>query len=1557
MNMIRRLASVVAAMFAGVAFGATDSVYEVDNGWGSVDKIYYNSKGDVERGEWTSQFNKAFELAQNEGVPLMVFWGNDGCGHCAALESEMSGSTFTKWQKEYGIYMTFNIGGYSGPAGRDPDVWDAKSAAFDASGEFPYIGVWWVDSKGEMKQLGTFTGNGLSADNVISKVKSMLKGYSPNKGGRFAVPYKDETDGHRYEAFVSAEVAATVKIPLIRDEKDANSTGEDTIVISGPDGKQMSKKTITWAKGDVKKTLSVSIPAGTFSKAGQKIRAVINGKSSNDDVYKTIIFAVDDANTVTNPDYEGCKAFGRWTMDLKAAKAYAEANDGLVLVSVQGSQWCPDCANVERNFLSLEKDGKNRFQTWAKEKKLALVSIDIPNFDAAKVECKSPCLLKADPYSKALARASEYPASGASEDDLTPIMRSGLGYLTRNGISESQAEETLKRNWNLARKNTSAGGFHRPEDGNVNRTGVPIFVLLRKEGTVAARLTRMAAESPMKADQKNFDNYLKRFEEMMTIAANDATEIENNYLSADSIDVTIGGSAKGQISNTDTQDSFRFIGVGGNTRVKATISGSSNAKVLAQFVFKDADGNIDEREPKEVVISEGATVSADFTKSGKCFLIVKAADITSEDFKLESSTSQHFTDFTVTAEQALAIPQEAKTELLVSGESTKIKVVSGQKYRITGLGETDASKLEKTGDNIYTARVSDFVTVPVAKSGTTIAYQTWNPGKVAFASATDTIQESAGSWKVKVTRSGASGDCTVRVRLNLAKTDYFYDWEEKTLPRFDVNGKWPFEYVDLLWKDGDKATKTVTVNLDGTIALLKKYYGDGQIVFDLEAIGTAELGSTTCYTLKVKEDQNPTPSTIALAKANPGIILTRKVYARESSTVKLRITRDGSYSAGHVQLDSSSSSVKIVGDGYSPDTGILAWADRDDDDRVLEVSNLPKGGSSVKIAISPSEIADVAKWFKVDSDAKYVKIMSIADDAPEFESTSVSLTVARYVSVSDTIAFNPSYIKGGTLGVDRLSGALPDGLTAKVVDGKLTFAGAATAKQQSYTVYFQPTETLNGKKVVGIPIKITIKVIDPVKINPKHETYGMYSNPAVAKNRLLNGLMVFARSKPSRLAGTIRIYIPASGKISAKYMCQGGTIAFSASNWSEILTKSRTLSFGTIPAGTLVSHPLLTTDKTGYGLYLYVMPDGRVAIDVMDPNYKDEDCDLGAYSDGKVWSADNSADAWRGIYNATLVPGGTEYYPGEGAKYKQLSGSINQPANKEAYAPHGSGYISFTMTDDDDCNAGKMLWAGQLPGGQKVSGSVVLTRGLKGWIGRTGYAYVPIYYKTSTDRFSVVAEIQKDAARRGLSRVLIGSPDFAAKEIADMPLGFWKHAEKTSGAKTTFSMDLHLFGSYYDPKKSLLKCCEESFADPEQILKIDNVEKAGYDPDLEERGSMKVIMPLNIDVGEDDISITSKSNPKDVTLSFNRETGLITGTFQLDYKFRDGTQSSTKAYWRGVLLTGWGEECACGDGIASGVYLPFICGGYYFNDKVPYANGSETITVKGGGFAFSGERD
>ena len=148
------------------------------------------------------------------------------------------------------------------------------------------------------------------------------------------------------------------------------------------------------------------------------------------------------------------------------------------------------------------------------------------NFTNTAGDYASPTLLSRKAYSTTLARNTytnkvgkeatptkstlnksifpkETPAlSGADELLLEAKMRSGLGYLTRKNVSDTEAAEVLERNHKLVRDMTANGGFNRIEDNKPNRTGVPIFVLLRKNGTVAGRFTKFATTSPMRYDTK-----------------------------------------------------------------------------------------------------------------------------------------------------------------------------------------------------------------------------------------------------------------------------------------------------------------------------------------------------------------------------------------------------------------------------------------------------------------------------------------------------------------------------------------------------------------------------------------------------------------------------------------------------------------------------------------------------------------------------------------------------------------------------------------------------------------------------------------------------------------------------------------------------------------------------------------------------------------------------------------------------------------------------------------------------------------------------------------------
>ena len=98
-EMLKKVVVCLAAMAGLTVIAATDSVFENSKGA----KIPYNSKGAIVRGEWTSQLDKAMKQALEEDVPVLVFWANNGCGHCAATEVELCTKTFTNWQKKYQI--------------------------------------------------------------------------------------------------------------------------------------------------------------------------------------------------------------------------------------------------------------------------------------------------------------------------------------------------------------------------------------------------------------------------------------------------------------------------------------------------------------------------------------------------------------------------------------------------------------------------------------------------------------------------------------------------------------------------------------------------------------------------------------------------------------------------------------------------------------------------------------------------------------------------------------------------------------------------------------------------------------------------------------------------------------------------------------------------------------------------------------------------------------------------------------------------------------------------------------------------------------------------------------------------------------------------------------------------------------------------------------------------------------------------------------------------------------------------------------------------------------
>ena len=604
---------------------------------------------------------KAQALAEAEHVPLVVVWSEEQCPHCNSLITQMNAAkddvaAFLSTNRAVFTFFKADTldDGVPSPSYTPKVVYDAyRFATFTCKGgvPFPIFGFYYKKADGSVVTGGT--PYGVETDRAWSDFKRLyLKWLEDNGvhldylGGEFAA---SGTAYDRYEAEAATE---WVDVELVRDEADAVGGAPNLLVASWPDG-TASTNAHEWAKGETSAVIRMEIPEGKFSLGECAVLSLYgNGGAAHS---TNAIYFVDKENSNDNPLWIGERtaeslSFGEWTMDLDAATNKVAAFDGAAytLVSVQGSQWCPDCGNADRNFMDIEDgEGRNRLRVWAASNNVALVAIDIPNYNGPTVtDCATPSLLSRDAYAVAIARAREWPASGADPALTNRMLRSGRAYLSRKMVSAADSDAARVRNHFLVSTNTPFGGFHRPEDSNKNRTGVPIFVLLRKDGTVAARMTRFASVAPMAAEREKWGDYIKRFDEMLAIASSEAGEIENNHWTTTAETLTNAAPVSATVSHCDTADWYELGGVRARSVVRLALSGgSSNVVTLAIAVAKDgsfktvasAKGPID-----------GLDLMAELPVGARWFAGVTCAN-TADGFEVGSASST-FAGYSLSAE-------------------------------------------------------------------------------------------------------------------------------------------------------------------------------------------------------------------------------------------------------------------------------------------------------------------------------------------------------------------------------------------------------------------------------------------------------------------------------------------------------------------------------------------------------------------------------------------------------------------------------------------------------------------------------------------------------------------------------------------------------------------------------------------------------------------------------------------------------------------------------------------------------------------------------------------
>ena len=1479
------------------------------------------SSGPVTPGEWNTDWQACLALAREEGTPIMAVWGTTGCHFCQIFDGIIEKEYFVDWSKEKGLIMAYVKA--SGWSGEVPWI-TGKGTKRQISGG-PGVHIYWEKNgtvladeifMGRISKIGGSTGEAL-----VAKIMAILgdwEGYSGAKyaGGSFAF---EETEGNRLEA----EAGTTeVSFELTRDEKAAEVATNNLVTLLGPDGAEVSTQSVEWEEGETSKTVTVDISEVNFTKDGDQAALVIKDADGTEQATNHVTYVSE--NSVGNPLWIGERtgsssnlggkprlgavasqplAFGEWTMDIDTAKsmvANAEG-DAYTLVAVEGNLWCHDCANTTRNFLNAKDGGgNNRFAQWAVSKQVALVVLDIPNFNTNSMVCASPTLLSRDAYTTTLAFEApsqglyDVSKGGAPESLTKPMLRSGLGYLTRKGVSDDEAANILERNWRLVSTDTAEGGFNRPEDKPKRqfRTGVPIFVLLRKDGTVAARFTRFAEVSPM-ADL-NWDNAIKRFDEMLEIAkAKEGEEhhddIENNDASTTTLSFKAnGGSASGEICTADIQDVFKLEGVGGNALQKVVVTGACDAVVSVQFMKLDAEGrSAPVGEAAAGKLSDGIALEQIFEESGDFFVKVSGGDIASGSFKVDNAADGNFAAFGISG-TVVFVPQEARATGSAADDrdTVTMRLEKDGFYRLVGVDTTRIESLlepfsDEANCKFFKALAGGDVEIPLFYgNGGDITYQKWVPGKIGFTLATKSVTESVGDVIVELGRAdGKSGDVTVRVSL---------DEEATTLYNSEDEARFVFEPVEFTWSDGSDGKTNVTIKvLDD-----KRFDGVGDVALKLELLNDENgdtVLTTTNFVLTVSEDDKQSAGKVAFTGADPFFSKKGAVYAKEGKGATIyaeRVEASDGYVTAQIKPSSADIAVEVAGVA----TNVLVWANHKSDAQEIKVTGLAAGKTATLTIEKPTD------GLKVLTASNKVTIVSVADDAPEFETPAASATLYRYVSSSNVYPVTCS--DGAKLTFTKLSGTLPAGLKANYdeTENALAVVGAPTAKPGVYPVVFQVTEQVGSKKTPGLTLELTITIVDPTVSVPGSDV--PFNAAIVAQNGKARTIKDIAMLDVAgkRLAGVLTVTIPAKGNVSAKYTCSTGSVSFSAKSWSGF------------DAGTKDLSAVLGSTKKGYSLTLVAADDGSLDLEMVDPNFADP---LVGESGGTVWSKTDSAEAKKGYYTIALTSEGVAEV-------------------REGVAPRGYGYLTLKMDKASDWNAGKVKWAGMLPNGTAVSGDSTLAKS------ECEALDLPIFKRTATDELAILLNV---------CDIVTESTEAEA---------FWRHTDKVS--ELCYEVEFNAYGGHYVTTNSLSEAFAVGYpgvSAPTLKFDIDGLlgRVAG--------GTPSEVTEVPVTITDAKLSVPPASdknnNPQGASLTLARSTGIVKGSFKLPYTTEAGVAKTLTAKYQGVLILGWGIGCGCDrpDDEQLPAVLPFVVGSFFVDDAETVNDGKsdKSVKVKRGGSA------
>ena len=541
-------------------------------------------------GVWCGNYPAAKAYAEANDLPLIMVWGQNGCNHCEALRDALAGET--AWVK--GVQAVFLMGEVTKYG---LEQYSQNSGAVDFAGgdyykdpdyvsNMPAVRFYWKDRKAVRfsGRSGTMYWKDDPSQSLAVQFKRSVEKFLSEVvvNASYATFPMGDNPCDRLEAVVGT--TAFVDVPLVRTNETAVSAMCSVTFVCGSATKT---ENVMWSADETMKFVRYEIPAALS--VGGKVSLTLKDFDGTVLAERSIWGVGTVENSPKNPYWFGEKtadslAWGEWTMDLSAVtnkvRAWNAAHAGeraYAMVFVGGSCWCPDCAMAEENFFS-----KQAFKDWAVANRVVFGVLDIPN--DPQPAGAFPSQLRYESYRTSDAYVS---LRGSAPTNELQRYQSGAGYLSRHSVPWTgngglNATDIAARNAFLMGHDTRHDGLNRPERENKSRTGVPVLILLRDDGTVAARWNRFSDVGPVAYS----DGYLRRFEEMMAQIDPQTMEEDDDDRSTTARTISSGDSVAASVSSVDQADVYRITGAAENEVMRFRVSGDD--RTLAVSVIDGA---------------------------------------------------------------------------------------------------------------------------------------------------------------------------------------------------------------------------------------------------------------------------------------------------------------------------------------------------------------------------------------------------------------------------------------------------------------------------------------------------------------------------------------------------------------------------------------------------------------------------------------------------------------------------------------------------------------------------------------------------------------------------------------------------------------------------------------------------------------------------------------------------------------------------------------------------------------------------------------------------------